>query len=299
MIPAPYIRLAKSDTFVWAPLRGASKRRSERAGQFSASQRIAESVAHSLQDIDRLPPAVGDKAPDPSCHGKVGIPGLRALELGNASASLSHAGKQSSGTPLIWRNARSEADGAPFTAGRKQRSQSMKQMSLRKVAIATSTFACAALLSFGWSEQRGVSLSIESAQARVGRPLTPLSVAGVARRQNRRAAYGYGAGAVGAGVVGAGLAGTAAVAAAATQPWGWGDPGYNRGGPYVGGRALAANAYYGGPVETSPFYLERAYHANGPWYGYNGWSDYKARAAIVCDPGSLVKGGDGQMHVCQ
>jgi hypothetical protein len=28
-----------------------------------------------------------------------------------------------------------------------------------------------ALLSFGWSEQRGVSLSVESAQARVGRPL--------------------------------------------------------------------------------------------------------------------------------
>jgi len=36
----------------------------------------------------------------------------------------------------------------------------------------TTTFACAALLSFSWSEQRGVSLSIESAQARIGRPLT-------------------------------------------------------------------------------------------------------------------------------
>jgi hypothetical protein len=80
--------------------------------------------------------------------------------------------------------------------------------------IATATFACTALLSFGWSEQRGVSLSIESADARVGRPLTPVSVAGVARRQYRRGAYGYG---YGAGVVGAGLAagayGTAAVAA--------------------------------------------------------------------------------------
>ena len=38
-------------------------------------------------------------------------------------------------------------------------------MSLRNVAIATSTFACAALLSFSWSEQRGVSLSVESVQA--------------------------------------------------------------------------------------------------------------------------------------
>ena len=72
-------------------------------------------------------------------------------------------------------------------------------MSLRSVAIATLTFACAALLSFSWSEQRGVSLSLDSAQARVGCPLTPVSVAGVARRQNRRAAYGYGYAAGGPG----------------------------------------------------------------------------------------------------
>ena len=42
----------------------------------------------------------------------------------------------------------------------------------RKTALAASAFTCAALLSFGWSEQGGISLSIESAQARVGRPLT-------------------------------------------------------------------------------------------------------------------------------
>ena len=72
-------------------------------------------------------------------------------------------------------------------------------MSLRTFAIATSAVVCATLLSFGWSEQSGVSLSVESAQARFGRPWTPLSVAGVARRHYRRAAYG-------AAVVGAGLA---------------------------------------------------------------------------------------------
>lgn len=64
------------------------------------------------------------------------------------------------------------------------------KMNLRTVAIATSVFACAALLSFSWTEQGGVSLSVERAQARVGRPLTPMSVAGVARRQTRRAIYG-------------------------------------------------------------------------------------------------------------
>ena len=124
----------------------------------------------------------------------------------------------------------------------------MKQMSLTTVAIAASTFACTALLSFSWSEQRGLSLSVEKAEARVGRPLTPVSVAGVARRQNRRAAYG-------AGVVGAGAAavGTAAAVAATSPNWGWGgDPyrtgtGYYAGGPYYGGPVRGARAaYYGG-----------------------------------------------------
>lgn len=60
----------------------------------------------------------------------------------------------------------------------------------KRVALATCVFGCAMLLSFDWSEQRGVSISVDSVQARVGRPLTPVSVAGVARRQTRRAVYG-------------------------------------------------------------------------------------------------------------
>lgn len=76
------------------------------------------------------------------------------------------------------------------------------QMRLRTVAIATSAFVGAALLSFGWSERGGISLAVDGAQARVGRPLTPVSVAGVARRQTRRAIYGTAA-------VGAAAAGTA------------------------------------------------------------------------------------------
>ena len=42
--------------------------------------------------------------------------------------------------------------------------------------------------------------SIDSAQARVGRPLTPMSVAGVHRRVHRRAAVGVGLGAAAVGV---------------------------------------------------------------------------------------------------
>ena len=117
----------------------------------------------------------------------------------------------------------------------------MKQMSLTTVAIAASTFGCAALLSFGWSEQRGLSLSIEKAEARVGRPLTPVSVAGVARRHNRRAVYGAGAAAAGT----AAAIGTAA-AVGATSPYYTG-AGYYAGGPYYGGPVRGARAaYYGG-----------------------------------------------------
>lgn len=127
------------------------------------------------------------------------------------------------------------------------------QMSLRTFAIATSAFACASLLSFNWSEQRGVSLSVESAQARIGRPLTPLSVAGVARRQYRRGAYGYGAGVVGAGLA-AGAIGAAAVAG--TSPYG-----YYGGGPYGG----TGWGYYGGyPGGYYGAYANRSYVTGRP-----------------------------------
>ena len=143
----------------------------------------------------------------------------------------------------------------------------MKLMTPGKVAIAISTFACTALLSFGWSEQRGVSLSIESAQARVGRPLTPMSVAGVARRQNRRAAYGYGAGVVGAGVAAAAI-GTTAAYAAATSPWGYYGGGYYGGNYY--GNAYSSNAYYGGNYAGyGGNYAGGGYFATSPWGDYS------------------------------
>jgi hypothetical protein len=176
----------------------------------------------------------------------------------------------------------------------------MKQMSLTTGVIAASTFACAALLSFGWSEQRGISLSVESAQARVGRPLTPVSVAGVARRHTRRAVYGggYGAGVVGAGAV---AAGTAAAVAATSPSWGWGGTGT---GYYSGTVRGARAAYYGGypsavPEGGTPHYAVRAYYEGGPWYGYSGWDNYKARNGITCTPGGMVKLDDGQMYICQ
>jgi hypothetical protein len=47
----------------------------------------------------------------------------------------------------------------------------------------------AAPFSLQWS-QKSVALSLDSADARIGRPLTPMSVAGVHRRAYRHGAYG-------------------------------------------------------------------------------------------------------------
>jgi hypothetical protein len=148
----------------------------------------------------------------------------------------------------------------------------MKQMSVRTVVIASSTFACATLLSFSWSEQRGVSLSVESAQARIGRPLTPLSVAGVARRNYRRAAYGYGAGVVGAGLA-AGAIGVAA--GAATSPYG-----YYGGGRYVG----TGWGYYGGYPGYYSGYGYPGYYGSYAAGGYPGYYGYANRSYVTGRP---------------
>ena len=112
----------------------------------------------------------------------------------------------------------------------------MRKTSLGKAALAVSVFTCATMLSFDWSEQKGVSLSIERAQAQMDDPYTP----GVARRQARRTAAGVAA--VGAGAVAAGA--TAAY-------YGSG------GGPYAYYADGGSAAYYGGPGVWSQDYAAR------------------------------------------
>jgi hypothetical protein len=56
--------------------------------------------------------------------------------------------------------------------------------------MAGAALLCAAPISLHWSPARELGLSVDTAQARIGRPLTPMSVAGVNRRMNRRAYYG-------------------------------------------------------------------------------------------------------------
>src|ERR1700754_849127 len=77
----------------------------------------------------------------------------------------------------------------------------MKRIGL-KAMLAAAVIACGVSGSADWSHDNGLSLSIAGAQARVGRPLTPVSVAGVARRTTRRAVVGGAAvGAAAAGCV--------------------------------------------------------------------------------------------------
>ena len=71
--------------------------------------------------------------------------------------------------------------------------------------IAAATLFCAAPLSLHWSPAKSLSLSVDTADARIGRPLTPGSVAGVNRRVHRRAYYGAAA----AGAAGYGYYNTA------------------------------------------------------------------------------------------
>jgi hypothetical protein len=168
---------------------------------------------------------------------------------------------------------------------------------LMKLSIAGSTVVCAALLSFGWSEQRGVSLSVESVQA-----------------GSTRAAYAYSRGSRyygnpnnRGGLVGGDDPGTgggfgrpyyAGVVRPAYSGLGFGF--FGLGQPYYTAPHYSPYNPYRADLSGLPWYGVRAYYAGGPWYyGTRGWADYAARDGIVCTPGSIVKGGDGINYVCQ
>jgi hypothetical protein len=69
----------------------------------------------------------------------------------------------------------------------------MKKISIVGVLVGAA-IASAAPISFYQSPDKGLSVSVNSAEARIGRPLTATSIAGVNRRVHRRAwrrcAYG-------------------------------------------------------------------------------------------------------------
>ena len=66
----------------------------------------------------------------------------------------------------------------------------MKSMNKKRIVLAAAALVCGVLVSVQWPQGSDITLSVDSAQARVGRPLTPASAAGVARRTTRRHVYG-------------------------------------------------------------------------------------------------------------
>jgi hypothetical protein len=139
------------------------------------------------------------------------------------------------------------------------------KLSLFAVSVSTALVCAAVPASFNWSPAK---FSLDTAEARVGRPLTATSVAGVSRRvhrrEYRRAATGaaVGAAAVGGAAVGATYVGGPAPAYAPgpTTYVGGPAPAYAPGpATYVGG---PAPAYAPGPTVAA------AAPYGGPGYGY-------------------------------
>ena len=81
----------------------------------------------------------------------------------------------------------------------------MKKISVIGATLLAAAVLCAAPISLHLSQDKAMSLSVDKAQARIGRPLTPGSVAGVHRRYERRAYR--------RGYYGQGYYGTAAITA--------------------------------------------------------------------------------------
>ena len=97
----------------------------------------------------------------------------------------------------------------------------MKKLSVIGATLLGAAVLFAASISLHLSQDKGMSLSVDKAQARIGHPLTPGSVAGVHRRVERRA---YRRGYYGGGYYGGGY----------------------YGGGYYGGGYYGHGGYYGG-----------------------------------------------------
>jgi hypothetical protein len=144
-----------------------------------------------------------------------------------------------------------------------------RSLGLLPYTIVGAALLTAAPFSLQWS-QKAVTLSLDSADARIGRPLTPFSVAGVHRRAYRRAVYGAAAYGVGSyyGASGYGSYGYPA--------YGYGS--YASGYGY-GHRSLYASAAgypgYGSYASGYSGYGYRSLYATAagyPGYGYGGWA---------------------------
>jgi hypothetical protein len=109
----------------------------------------------------------------------------------------------------------------------------MKKRSMLKIIVGAAVLS-AAPFSLHWSHEKNVALSLDRADARIGRPGTALSVAGVHRRAYRRAYRG----AVYGGAAAAAAYGVGSYYGAYSYPGyssgSYGYPGYSYGYPAYG-----------------------------------------------------------------
>jgi len=134
----------------------------------------------------------------------------------------------------------------------------MKKLSMLGI-ISGAALLTAVPFSLQWS-QNNVTLSLDSAEARIGRPLTATSVAGVSRRVHRRT---YRRAAVYAGAAGAGGYGLG------SYYGGYGYPAYSYSAPSAPsyGTGYGYRSYYGG--YGYPGYSTAPYNP-GPSFGFGG-----------------------------
>jgi hypothetical protein len=138
----------------------------------------------------------------------------------------------------------------------KQWRKSMKE-ALKRTAIATSTVVCVVLLSFTWSEQRGLSLGVENAQGADRYAGAAPSSARVARRQYRRSLYGQGV--------------FADAVASTTSPWNYDDY-YCTGVASAGAPGAYYYSSYRGGFCVSRGYATGTYAQPTLFPRYYGWA---------------------------
>ena len=147
-------------------------------------------------------------------------------------------------------------------------------MSSGKIAVAAAAFASVTLLSFGWSAQHGVSLSVATAQAKEGREMASKHVARHAarvspRRDARMAHRTYGERRVGRPYYGPNPVQAGADVAAGAV---------NTAGAVAAGAIGAAGAIAAAPFGAGPYAMGPGYE--GPYYASSAWGDYECRPGV-------------------
>jgi hypothetical protein len=152
--------------------------------------------------------------------------------------------------------------------------------------IAGAMLVSATPLSLNWSASKSMALSVDGAQARIGRPLTPFSVAGVNRRAYRRAAYAGAAGLAAGAYYGA--YGYPGYAGYSDDSYNYASTGYSYPGYGYGYGYSYSNGY---PSYSSGYGTSYSNYGYYPSYGYRGYSYPNYGYSYPASYGSYYRSG--------